>query len=160
MVAEADRAMVELTVAWREVQEVVRQRDKRPSPPRSKSYQREKRPSVMSTQECVDWVLVALIEAGYAQSDPVLPDEIGLLLQPIKAAGYGREFDRWLQRRVGTLRVAIAADRGTGMGPLPPEWAHCHEELDGNRAGSVLTLLLDLAIPESSAHQKGHTFDT
>jgi hypothetical protein len=127
VVAEAERAMRELTAAWATIRHAAA-----PEPP-------EPPPSV---EACLAWFVEALVEAGPAADDPVGDDDVVRALEPV-AVGAGRaDFEPWCRRRLRTLAIALAVDR-VRPDEVPRQWQRCYDGLRHADVDVVLRLLLD-----------------
>jgi hypothetical protein len=126
--AEAERAMRELTAAWTAIQQAASSGDG-PAP-------------TPTVQECLDWFVAALVEAGPAADDPVSEEDVRIALEPVAVAARRADFDAWCRRRQRTLAIALAADR-VRPDEVPPEWQRCYDHLRSTDVDLVLLLLLD-----------------
>ena len=139
VLAEAQRAMRELSDAWLAVQKHLAQprRDAEPIHPVPRPAGGDHLPDDHASPEfCLDWALRRLVDAARAHGDPIRPDEMGRLRLPAAAAPRGRAFERWLAHRRLTLRQAIADD-GT------EEWTRALRVLAESGPRLVFLLLLD-----------------
>lgn len=135
VLAEAERAMKELTAAWTTIQRAGSRDGSNPS-------RSDASATALTLDECVDWFIGAFIEAGYAADDPVSPDDVRLALEPIATAARQSSFESWRQRRVRTLAIALAADQAQSD-QIPREWQTYYDQLSGADTDVVLLLLLD-----------------
>lgn len=158
VLAEAERAMKDLNQAWHEVQRELalgaqaRPRSDGPAPsqpaPRpgkSAAHKSSKDGDFTDVEDCIDWIIGGLVEAGRQQGDPLEVYEIGYLMLDVGQAGT-RKMTRWLERREVTLRRALDADQRGGLGL--GDWLRAYKMVDSVRPTSVLTLLLDRVIQE------------
>jgi hypothetical protein len=129
VLAEAERAMRELTAAWTTIRHAPVDAPPPASPP----------PTV---DACLDWFVGALVEAGPAADDPVSEEDVRLALEPAAVAAGRADFEPWCRRRVRTLAVALAADR-VRPDEVPSEWRRCYDRLREADVDVVLLLLLD-----------------
>jgi hypothetical protein len=110
VLAEAGRAMRELNEAWESLRAYYAA-----GPPGTSGTDRLVVPDVeVSPQHCLDWVLRRLSEVARDQGDPLLPEELDRLRQPLAGASRGRRTRRWLAQRRATLHAAIAQDSRRG----------------------------------------------
>jgi hypothetical protein len=131
--AEAERAMRELTAAWTAIQRAM--------------SSTEAPAATLTVEECLDWFVGALVEAGPAADDPVSEEDVRIALEPVAVAARRADFDAWCRRRVRTLAIALAADR-VRPDEVPPEWQRCYDHLRNADLDLVLLLLLDHLLGE------------
>jgi hypothetical protein len=125
VLAEAERATRELNAAWEAVQGLVS-----PSP----DSHGDTVPDFGSPGACLQWAIDRLIAAGVREGHPLTASELELLRRPRAGAPTGRRFHRWLERRRGTLAVAVATDG-------PDAWAAAVRLLSDAGPSVVLTEL-------------------
>jgi hypothetical protein len=91
--------------------------------------------------ECLDWVLGALIEGGRLQGDPLSSSEVKRALNPIAKETGRSSFDVWLAHRTMTMQAALDADRSDD--DAANNWIQCYECLDKAQCDKVIMLMLD-----------------
>jgi len=135
VLAEAERATRELNEAWEAVRDQLRLGQAgRPPAERAGDV-----PTTVS--DSLDWVLQRLIDAGVEHGEPLSAEEISRLRAPAATAPRGRRFDRWLQRRRNTLRLAIRDSEGKGVDR--ERWARVFRALADADVRVVLLLLIE-----------------
>ena len=143
VLAEAERATRELNEAWEAVRDQLRlglglahAGTPTAGPPAERAGDV---PTTVS--DSLDWVLQRLIDAGVDHGEPLSAEEISRLRAPAATAPRGRRFDRWLQRRRNTLRLAIRDSEEKGVDR--ERWARVFRALADADVRVVLVLLIE-----------------
>jgi hypothetical protein len=154
---EAERAMVALNHAWEAIESILKggaqrpsnagrasqsNNDARTSRDRPGEHQADDDSDDFGTpEECLEWVLGALIEGGKLQGDPLSSAEITRALRPISKEVGKSSFDVWLAHRTNSMRAALDADRTADQ--VTSDWLFCYECLNNAQSDKVIMMMLD-----------------
>jgi hypothetical protein len=136
VLAEAQRATSELNEAW----EAIRHQLQHPGGVVDWSSSGDDGVPA-DPSDCLDWVVQRLVDAGREHGDPLSSEEISRLRAPAATAPTGRRFERWMQRRRKTLRLAMSDGEGTRAGR--EGWAKVFRVLGDADVRVVLLLLFE-----------------